>query len=311
MIPCALCVKSLSLGCLAAGIHLCHTQIMKVRGHVSRGGLFLSFLYILCFPLTARADELKLKDGTKITGTIVGYEGDSFKVETSYGFALVRKDKIASITFSEDKKADAAKKAAAREGASGPGPGSANASTGAGQGSAGATGGANAPPAAPASPPTPPPIREAVEGNYYVNHTYAFRMYKPPSWRLLEDARKLLPAAIVALGTEDESTLMILGRSPLRTSLDAHIAGTERELRAIYENFQLAEAERSVIAGVPALQRRFQGTADNRQWSGVFISMSRGPDVITILGMTSADSDLVQIQENVIARTVASLEFFK
>jgi hypothetical protein len=31
--------------------------------------------------------------------------------------------------------------------------------------------------------------------------------------------------------------------------------------------------------------------------------------VFTILGMTSADSDLIQIQENVIAKTIASLQF--
>ena len=51
----------------------------------------------------ACADELKLKDGTKIVGNIVGFEGDSFKVETSYGFALVKKDKVASIVVSESK----------------------------------------------------------------------------------------------------------------------------------------------------------------------------------------------------------------
>ena len=42
----------------------------------------------LCLPLlfaaaAARADEIRLKDGTKIIGTIVGFENDSFRVETS------------------------------------------------------------------------------------------------------------------------------------------------------------------------------------------------------------------------------------
>src|SRR5262249_88873 len=45
----------------------------------------------------ARADEIRLKDGAKIVGTIVGYENDAFKVETAYGFALVRKANIAEI----------------------------------------------------------------------------------------------------------------------------------------------------------------------------------------------------------------------
>ena len=52
----------------------------------------------------ARADEIRLKDGTKIIGTIVGFENDSFRVETSYGFALIQKDKVADINIIATKK---------------------------------------------------------------------------------------------------------------------------------------------------------------------------------------------------------------
>jgi hypothetical protein len=38
------------------------------------------------------------------------------------------------------------------------------------------------------------------------------------------------------------------------------------------------------------------------------VVVSRGPDVFTVLGMTFADTDLIQIQENVIARSIASLD---
>ena len=48
-----------------------------------------------------RAEEITLKDGQKIVGTIVGYEKDMFRVETDYGIALVRKDKVASIQVSK------------------------------------------------------------------------------------------------------------------------------------------------------------------------------------------------------------------
>ena len=34
----------------------------------------------------AFSDEFTLKDGSKISGTIVGYEGDMFRVQTDYGF---------------------------------------------------------------------------------------------------------------------------------------------------------------------------------------------------------------------------------
>ena len=44
-----------------------------------------------------RADEIKLKDGSKITGTVVAIENGSYKIQTSYGYAVVEKDKIAAI----------------------------------------------------------------------------------------------------------------------------------------------------------------------------------------------------------------------
>ncbi len=59
---------------------------------------------------TARADEFKFKDGTKIVGTIVGFEENSFKVKTSYGFAVVQKEQVVSINMSADAKAASAAK---------------------------------------------------------------------------------------------------------------------------------------------------------------------------------------------------------
>src|SRR5579864_3632095 len=66
--------------------------------------LGLGLLSLLIPAGVARADEIRLKDGTKIIGTIVGFESDSFRVETSYGFALVQKDKVADISISAAKK---------------------------------------------------------------------------------------------------------------------------------------------------------------------------------------------------------------
>jgi hypothetical protein len=37
--------------------------------------------------------------------------------------------------------------------------------------------------------------------------------------------------------------------------------------------------------------------------------VARGEEVFTVLGMTFADTDLIQIQENVISRSIASLNF--
>jgi hypothetical protein len=249
---------------------------------------FLCLLHLLALP--SSADELRLKDGTKIVGTIVGFENDSFKVETSYGFALVRKDKVASIILADAKPADAAKKPAPPAAAK-----------------------AESPPAAEPrpAPPRPEPMREEVDGTSYINHTFGFRLYKPPRWQVIEGARKMLPGALVAMGTSDETTLLVVSREPLRASHDEQAAATERRLRQTFENYRPLAEERLSVAGLPAIERRFRGTVDAHDWSGMIVSVARGSELYTLIGMTYADSELIQIQENVLRRAIASLEFAK
>lgn len=262
------------------------------------------FLLLTISGAVVRADELKLKDGTKIVGNIVGYEGDSFKVETSYGFALVKKDKVASIVISESKtetKVDVKKSSPAAESKAPP------ADTRPSPPAAAAP--SPVPASAVAKAPREAPMQESLEGNFYTNATYGFRMYKPPSWHLVEGARKLLPAAIVVMGTEDETTLFIVGREPLRQSLEQHTAANDRRLRDLYENYRLLGEKRTTVAGLPAMEKRFRGVVAEHDWSVTALTFAREKEIYILIGMTYADSDLIQIQENVIARTIASLQF--
>jgi hypothetical protein len=350
----------------------------------------LAALALLQFAAPARADEIKLKDGSKIYGTIVGFEDNSFKVKTSYGFAVVQKDQVVSIMVTGDankaepdsakkhepdsakkpesataKKsdADAVKKSesaaakipvaaptptpaiakpekAERASASSPAknadsdsaansieeyphtdapttpptnstkPASPSPSTP----SATSTSNAVTPIAAAApapKPAAPEPMREEVSGNLYTNDTYGFRMYKPPTWKLIEGARTILPGSITALGTDDQNTYLLIGQAPTGKSLANDIASTEQRLRDVMENFRPLGEKQVMISGVSATERRFRGSVDSRDWSGVVVYIPRGAQVYTIFGMTLADTDLVQIQENVISRAITSLQFTK
>jgi len=168
--------------------------------------------------------------------------------------------------------------------------------------------GATAQPAPPKEPELPA-IREDVQGNLYTNYTHGFRMYKAPSWELIEDARKALPNAIVALGTANESTLMVVGEEKTKEPLDTAAAGVEKRLREIYSNYRLISQRKTTVGGMPAVEYKYRGMADDHDWSGTLVVISRGKDVLTALGMTFADTDLIQIQENVIARSISSLDF--
>ena len=358
---------------------------------MKRGILFLAAIAASAAlaPRAVRADELKLKDGTKITGTIVGFEDNSFKVKTSFGFALVQREQVASITISEtakkleaDKKPEPAaektpppapvksaetKSATASTPASTPAPSKASADAttkpaaaaantssepaapvatkapaptapGASPSAAeapaskaaptpapapaaappAATANAknapapapvSAPAAAPAKPAEPPPILEQVNGNSYVNETYGFRMYKPPAWRVIEGARSIMPGAITAMGTSDQTTYLLIGQQAPGKSLASDIEAAERRLREIMDNFRPLSEKRITVSGVSAIEHTFRGSVDQHVWSGIVVFVPFGTHLYTVFGMTSADSDLVQIQENVIARTITSLQF--
>jgi hypothetical protein len=316
-------------------------------GKLIPGLALLSFLFSAG---AARADEIRLKDGTKITGTIVGFENDSFRVETSYGFALIQKDKVADISIIATKKEsdpkpkanapappppmaapsvvptvakEPAASASASPEANALAPMRAPVSPGASPSGAAKTeipapkikSVAAAAPAPPVAPPAPPPapeplvIRDEIRGNQYVNLTYGFQIYKPPSWDLIPAARKALPDAVAALGTSDQTTLMVIGREHAKDSLDAHAATTEKALGEVYGNYRLISSRHLSVAGFPAVEQRSRGTADGRDWSVILLTLFKGTDAFTLLGMTWADSDLIQVQENVIAKAVNSLTF--
>ena len=336
---------------LASFLRSRHTRNMGIPR--KRGLLFLA---VCALAIPAAADEIRLKDGKKLYGTIVAYEDNMFKVKTEFGYVLVEKDKIAEIIPTSPKpepkpavKKEAEPKAgkpaiepakatekleAAKEPAS---PATAPAAAAPNKGdraamdlksaataTATATAPANKPgnlpattasAAQPATPPAqpkapePPPNREEVQGNTYINYTNGFRMYKAPSWNLIEDARNALPNAIVALGTSSESTLLVIGREETKDSLEAAAKNVEQRLKEAYENYRRLEQKKTQVGGMPAIEYHYRGTAEEHDWSGSLVVIARGKDIFTVLGVTYADSDLIQIQENVIARAIASLDF--
>jgi hypothetical protein len=332
--------------------------------------LLLPLSAILLAPHAVRADDIKLKDGSKISGTIVGFEENSFKVQTSYGFAIVQKDQVVSISMSDAPKSSADKspepaaektqpaaepraksvksatplpamagsesdptaKAApvansaplmttpttARGAAKTPAARVANPAPVSAPlaatpvPSAAATAPAAPNPVANAAPPKPPapePIREAVNGNVYTNETYRFHMYKPPDWDVIATAPAVMPGAITAMGTGDDTTYFLIGQEPAGKSLATDTDTTEKRLRDVMLNFRALDDKQITVSGATATEHRFRGSVDQHDWSGVVVLVTRGSKLFTIFGMTRADNDLVQIQENVIARAISSLQF--
>ncbi len=248
--------------------------------------LSLLAVVLLVAVAPARAEEFVLKDGTKIVGKIVGYEKDAFRVETSFGIAIIYKDRVERIVMTPA-----------------------------------------APSAAPSATRTEPPPREApaaserasrvertgppvetVTGTQYTNQTYGFRIFKPPTWRSYPQLIRPQTPLVAALGTPDESTLLLIGRESYNGTLDDYARGAERLLRQFYEDYRPQGERPTEVAGIPAIERNFTARDGDRFWTGMAVYIARGRYCYTLLGLTTA-GETVPFQQAVLHRVANSLEF--
>lgn len=102
-------------------------------------------LSILLFCPTTRAEQIQRKDGTKITGKLVGVAGDTLQIKTDYGEIQVPRAEVIPISFPENQTKQA-------------------------------VGGA------PAGPPRP--VDESLSNGTYVNRSGGFTVQVPKDWKL-------------------------------------------------------------------------------------------------------------------------------
>jgi hypothetical protein len=330
-----------------------HFQFRSILGRGIRwmkpgrltAGLFL-IAAITCVAVQARGEEILLKNGQKIVGTIVGYEKDMFRVETEYGIALIRKDKVVSIQVNKPEDAkpspDAPKHATTNT------PGGKPASV-APSGSAPIAPPAAAPatairpspgpnsdspvamtppvpapkppPPPPAKPPTPPPppvshpldvpmpvhLEEHVDGNTYISDTFQFSMFKPPDWKIYEGVPKETGSGIMAMGTEDEQTLLIVDRQMWSGLPKLTSDQVEAKLRRTYQEYRRLSEDAFQFDGQKATRQTFTGVLDGAEWHGVAVNVIHGNTVFGIIGLTSAET--FQFQEAIFNKIIKTFHF--
>jgi hypothetical protein len=260
--------------------------------------LVVLVLGLLTLALPLAGEEFYLKDGNKIVGTIVAYEKDSFRVETSFGFAVIYKDRVERIVFTETPGAKDTSKASPT--------GTPPTPTRKDEGSPAAA----QPTSAPAPPATPPSdgIIEHTTGTAYVNETYRFRLFKPPTWRSYPELVKPQTPLVAALGTPDETTLLLIGREYHAGGLGDYARLAEQSLKQLYEDYRVEEEKPIQVGGQAAIERRFTGTAEGRFWTGLAVYFSRQGQYYTLLGLTAA-GEQTSFQLAVLRKVVHTLSF--
>jgi hypothetical protein len=107
-------------------------------------------LLLTAASLPVAAEEISLKDGTKIVGHLSAVNGDKLEVETSYGKIQLKRSDILTINFPEN--GNASEPAAAKTEA--------------------------------------PKVDESLNGLQYVNRTAKFSLTVAPDWALAPELRK-------------------------------------------------------------------------------------------------------------------------
>ena len=176
----------------------------------------------LVMSLSALAEEIVLKDGTKIIGHMTGVTSDKIDVETSNGKIKLKRSDIMAINFSES--------------SSGKAPG-----TGADKQDL-----------------RTPKNDETLNGTQYVNRTNNFSLTLPPGW-IIDKNLLGLPSALAGLTSKDKTRLAVVTQEEYPGSLESYKELTVLQMQRILEDFENLSESNTVIDGKPAVLVFYRG----------------------------------------------------
>jgi hypothetical protein len=183
-------------------------------------------LFLATVVLPAKAEEIALKDGTKIVGHMRSISGDTIEVETAYGKIQLKRSDIVTIRFPEN--------------------------------APGATSdGSEATP----SKTTVTKIDESLNGLQYVNRTGKFTLMLPPDWTIAADLRKS-PDTLAALSSRDKMRYLIVVQEEYPGSLESYKELTLLNARRNLGSFEELSSSEATIDGKSALLVFYRGTLE-------------------------------------------------
>lgn len=187
-------------------------------------------LGLLAISLPAIAEEISLKDGTKIVGHMTSVTPEKIEVETSYGKMQLKRSDILTISFPEN-----------------------GTSANAGQPSS-----SSVAPVAPLKVDAPK-IDESLTGLVYVNRTAKFTLTLPPDWIVAPELRRSTET-LSALSSRDKLRFLMVAQEEYPGSLDSYKELTMLGARRNLSNFEELSEAPATIDGKPALMIFYRGT---------------------------------------------------
>jgi hypothetical protein len=182
--------------------------------------LFLPvFSAFLAASLPAAAEEILMKDGTKIVGHMAALQSDKIEVETAYGKMQLKRADIISINFPEN--------------------------------------GSVAAPASPAAKDAALNIEESLRGTQYVNKTGKFTLTVPPDWKIAQQIQRSAPI-VTALSSRDDLRFVMVSQEEYSGSLESYKGLLELKYRRTFGSYEELTQSPVKIDGKPGLLFSFR-----------------------------------------------------
>jgi len=181
------------------------------------------FSILLAMSQPAAAEEILLKDGTKIVGHMSALLADKIEVETSYGKIQLKRSEILSINFPENGTPAA--------NAAGPTPATTEA----------------------------PKMDEALNGIQYVNRTAKFALTVPPDWMMATDLHRS-PDTVSALSSRDKMGYLLVTQEEYPGSVESYKELALLNARRTLGSFEALSESAATIDGKSALLVYYRGT---------------------------------------------------
>jgi hypothetical protein len=203
-----------------------------------------ALLLLFVASLPAAAEEISLKDGTKIVGHMTAFLGDKIEVETAYGKMQLKRSDILTISFPEN-----------------------NTGTTSAASSAKSDG--------------PPNIEDSLRGTQYVNKTGKFSLTLPANWKINRNSIHL-STTVAGLSSQDDMRYLIVSQEEYTGSLESYEGIIEINVRKGLANYEKLMKSPITIDGKPALLVSYRGLSkDNNVPIQFLVAMIPSGNTIT------------------------------
>jgi len=166
---------------------------------------FALALYFAMSCISGRAEDIQLKDGSKVTGKIIATTDETFQIKTAYGNIQVPRSEIVSINFPENQPTEKSE----------------------GNTETAAT-----------------PVEESLEGLTYTNKTARFKVNVPQGWSSAPALRGKSKDIIAALQSQDQTLFLFVTPEVFSGTLNTYRVLAETQYQIKFKDYEkLGEIE--------------------------------------------------------------------